>query len=530
MIVLLAASPIGLAIVLLAVLRWPAARAMPACALVCVLLSAFVWRVGPSEIGAALVEATFITISILLILFGAVWLMEQLTLAGALETLRSWLSAQTPDQLLQALLIAWGVGSFFEGAAGFGAPAVITAPLLVALGFKPLAAVVAALIGDSVAVSFGAVGTPLLVGMADGLTSASAPTPQAIAQRLVLYDLIVGPVMPVLLLWTVGLGFKGRSAWNGCLRATPFALCLGIVHLAVTATSVYLVGLEVPSLLGPLAALAVGLFLLKARRLVPSEPFRFQPATGCENPEVLPAPSLPQVLRATAPYALLVLILIVTRLPSLGLRPFLLGVTVSYPNLFGSNISASLQPLYSPFAAFALVTLAAPLWFRLPHRQLRQSAAIALKRVATALLPLLAAVATVRVFIHSSDGGAGLPSMPVVLASWLSEALGTMWPLFAPWLGALGSFISGSATFSNLLFADIQHSVATAKEWSSGSVLALQSMGAAAGNMVCVHNVVAAAAAVGLVGQESAVLRRTALPMAIYLLLSGIVVTALLAG
>ena len=144
MIVLLAASPIGLAIVLLAVLRWPAARAMPACALVCVLLSAFVWRVGPSEIGAALVEATFITTSILLILFGAVWLMEQLTLAGALETLRSWLSAQTPDQLLQALLIAWGVGSFFEGAAGFGAPAVITAPLLVALGFKPLAAVVAA--------------------------------------------------------------------------------------------------------------------------------------------------------------------------------------------------------------------------------------------------------------------------------------------------------------------------------------------------------------------------------------------------
>lgn len=344
---LFALAPILLSIVLLVGLRWPAARAMPVCAVASALVSGVVWQVSPVVIGAAVVEAGFITVSILLILFGAVWLMEQLTAVGALDTLKRWLSTLTDDRLLQALLIGWIVGSFFEGAAGFGAPAVVTAPLLVALGFPAPAAVVAALVGDSVAVSFGAVGTPLLVGMAEGLPAQSALTPTAVAEQLVVYDAFVGPLMPVLLVWTLGLGFGGAGASKACLATTPLALVIGASHLAVTAGTVFFVGLELPSLLGPLAALLLALVFLKRRWLVPTEAFRFshEQAPGLAAPARGSGPSLSRVLAATAPYCLLVLLLVATRLPALGLRGPLEGASLEYPRIFGTDISARLQPL-----------------------------------------------------------------------------------------------------------------------------------------------------------------------------------------
>jgi lactate permease len=129
---------------------------------------------APARVLASFVEAGAITLGVLLILFGALFLVEQLRAAGAVRAIERWLGSLSPDPRLQVLLVAWLLGSFFEGAAGFGTPAAITAPLLVALGFSPLLAVVLALVGDSVAVSFGAVGTPVLVGMARGLAGAGA--------------------------------------------------------------------------------------------------------------------------------------------------------------------------------------------------------------------------------------------------------------------------------------------------------------------------------------------------------------------
>ena len=134
---------------------------------------------------------------------------------------------------------------------------------------------------------------------------------------------------------------------------------------------------------------------------------------------------------------------------------------------------------------------------------------------------LLGAIITVRLFVHSGSNAADVAAMPLVLAQGLAAAGGEVWPLVAPWVGALGSFIAGSATFSNLLFALLQFEVAQQRGHVPERVLALQMVGAAAGNMVCVHNVVAACAVAGILGREGEVIRRTALPMAAYLLVAG---------
>ncbi len=134
---------------------------------------------------------------------------------------------------------------------------------------------------------------------------------------------------------------------------------------------------------------------------------------------------------------------------------------------------------------------------------------------------LLVAVPMVRVFINSSGGASGLDSMPIELAKGVASAVGGAWPFFAPWIGALGAFVAGSNTISNMMFSLFQWGVADRIGALHQVVVASQAVGGAAGNMVTVHNVVAAAAVVGLVGREGDLIRKTAIPMTYYLLAAG---------
>jgi len=134
---------------------------------------------------------------------------------------------------------------------------------------------------------------------------------------------------------------------------------------------------------------------------------------------------------------------------------------------------------------------------------------------------LVFTVPMVRIYINSDVNALGLSSMPIAMADWVSLNVGAVWPFFAPFIGALGAFIAGSNTVSNLMFALFQHGVATALGISAAMIVALQAVGAAAGNMIAIHNVVAASATVGLLGQEGATLRRTLLPTLYYLVATG---------
>jgi lactate permease len=124
----------------------------------------------------------------------------------------------------------------------------------------------------------------------------------------------------------------------------------------------------------------------------------------------------------------------------------------------------------------------------------------------------------VRIFLHSDINDAGLVAMPMALAQQAATQLSDGWLWVAPLVGALGSFIAGSATFSNLMFAGFQQAMATEADMAPSLVLALQMLGANAGNMICVVNVVAAASVVGLNGREGEIIRYTALPALYYCL------------
>lgn len=171
---LVALIPIATVFLLLVVARRPASQAMPLSYLVTVGIALGVWRVPGVEVAASSLQGLVAAAEILYIVFGAILLLNTLQESGAISTIRQSLLGISPDPRVQVIIIAWLFGSFIEGASGFGTPAVITVPLLVAIGFPAMAAVVAALIIQSTPSTFGAVGTPIIIGIEAGLDGVPA--------------------------------------------------------------------------------------------------------------------------------------------------------------------------------------------------------------------------------------------------------------------------------------------------------------------------------------------------------------------
>ena len=171
MLVAMASVPILFTIVMMVGLNWPAKRVMPIAWVIALTLAAFVWRVPAQWLAGNTVSGALNALNILIIVFGAILLMNTLKASGAIMAINRTFYGISPDPRIQAIIVAFLFVSFLEGAAGFGTPAALAGPLLVSLGFPPLAAVILALIGDSTAVSFGAVGTPIIGGVARVLDS-----------------------------------------------------------------------------------------------------------------------------------------------------------------------------------------------------------------------------------------------------------------------------------------------------------------------------------------------------------------------
>ena len=227
------------------------------------------------------------------------------------------------------------------------------------------------------------------------------------------------------------------------------------------------------------------------------------------------------LIRAWSPYVIVAALLVVTRLPFLPFKAWLASVQLTWSNILGTELSQGVQPLYLPGTIFMAVSLLTALLHGMKGSEVKKAWSDSAKMLAMPALALLFAVALVRVFIDSGTNESGLDSMPLVLAEYVAYIAGGTWPFFAPFIGALGAFVAGSNTVSDLMFSLFQYGVADRIGASHLVVLGLQALGGAAGNMITVHNVVAASATVGLVGREGLLISRTIMPMTYYVVFAG---------
>ncbi|MFM5301501.1 L-lactate permease [Aeromonas caviae] len=545
---LVAFSPILVAAVLLVGLNWPAKRAMPVAFLLTVFIALWGWQMSPTRVFASTLQGLVITVTVLWIVFGAILMLNTLKHTGAITAIRGGFTNISPDRRIQAIIIAWCFGAFIEGASGFGTPAAIAAPLLVAIGFPALAAVLLGMMIQSTPVSFGAVGTPILVGINKGLDNQAIGQTlsaggsswdiylQQVTTNVALIHATVGTLMPVLMVMMLTRFFGRNRSWTEGLSILPFAIFAGLAFTVPYALTGMLLGPEFPSLIGGLVGLALVVTAARAGFLVPKNSWDFAPENewpaewlGSLKLDLKEAAGRPMSLMlAWLPYVALALLLVASRV-SPEFKASLLSVSLVFTDLLGEKgVSASIEPLYLPGGLLVLCALLAT-WLQsrslVPFgRALGESS----RTLIGAGFVLIFTVPMVRIFINSGVNGADLASMPVTTANFAAGLVGEFFPALSATIGALGAFIAGSNTVSNMMFSQFQFEVAQTLGVSTAAMLALQAVGAAAGNMIAIHNVVAASATVGLLGREGATLRKTALPTLYYLLVTGLIGLALM--
>ena len=543
---ILALLPIITVAVFLVGLRWPASRAMPLTYAVAVVLALFVWQVPSLQIAAASINGLIIALTLLYIIFGAILLLNTLQESGAIRTIRQGFTDITPDRRVQVIIIAWLFGAFIEGSAGFGTPAAVAVPLLVGLGFPGMAAVTAGMIIQSTPVSFGALGTPILVGVSTGLGQGADPTLTQFAAQLGYTDwndflaligfkvatlhAIAGTLIPLILVSFMTRFFGKNQTFTEGLQIWPFALFAAFSMTLPYLTAAYLLGPEFPALIGSMVGLIVVISAARAGFLTPKgPPWEFDrksnwPAewTGSVSVTDVETERSMTLFKAWSPYAIVALLLLASRLVP-PLRTFLQAWVVSWPEIFGTSITASFQPLYLPGTLFIVTSLITMAIHQVPRSNYMRAWSTSFKVSAAASVALVFTVPMVQVFLNSGGGPVDFDRMPIVLANGVSELAGGAWPIFSTFVGGIGAAVAGSNTVSNMMFSEFQFEMGQRISVDPTWIVDLQAVGGAAGNMICVHNVVAASAVVGLLGREGTVIRLTLIPFIYYALLPGAV-------
>lgn len=550
---LLAIIPIVVALILMVGMRWPATRAMPFAWGACVVCAIFGWDISILRLMALSIQGVIIAVGVLIIVFGAILILYTLEKSGGMETIQYGMQNVSRDRRVQAIIIGFLFAAFIEGAAGFGTPAALAAPLLLGLGFPAMAAAVVCLVFNSVPVSFGAVGTPILVGfglLKDKIAALVGVDPNLPFAGFDGFAKLVGEWAtlmhgPMAIIITIFmLGFMTRfwgpeRSWAAGFRAWKFCVFAAICFLVPYVACAWALGPEFPAMLGGLIGLAVVVWGAKQGICVPKDTWGFgDPSkwdaswsgTASQNTSTEFKAHMSQ-FQAWLPYVIICFLLVISRIPELGIKGWMTAQKITFNNILGfADISEGITYLYLPGTFFIFVALLTIWLHKMPAPAVKAAWSESFQKMKSPTIALCFAVALVAIFRGSAVNPLGAPSMPLALAQTVGAAAGAIWPLLAAFVGGLGAFITGSATISDLMFGEFQWDMATMLTLPRSIIEAAQTVGGAMGNMICIHNIVAACAVVGLSGREGEVMRKTFWPFLLYGCVVGIICWVLVAA
>ena len=533
--------PILLSGILLVGFRISAKIIMPIIYVITLIIAYFYWGMTFNRILASTLQGLIITISILWIIFGALMLLNTLKYSGAIKTIRQNFSNISNDRRVQVILIAWLLGCFIEGASGFGTPAAIAAPLMVAIGFPTLAAVIFGMMIQSTPVSFGAVGTPLIVGVQGGLDKTGITKNlveigsswesffNIIVAEVAIIHAICGTLMPLLLVIIMTRFFGPNKSWTEGLSIFKFCIFAALSFTIPYLLAGIFIGPEFPSIIGGLIGLTIVTIAANKKFLLPKDTWEFPIISewpdnwkGSLNvQEKVKSEKKISSVNAWSPYIFLAILLLLSRINN-NLKELLLSITLEFKNILNeTDINASFSGLYLPGGILLFVCFITFVMHKMNFDKISSSLKDSSKSLFSAGFVLIFTIPLVRVMINSGVNSYDIVSMPIAMAKGIANFFGGIYPLFAPTIGAIGAFIAGSNTVSNLMLSQFQFETAKILGLSGALMVALQSVGAAAGNMIAIHNVVAASATVGLINREGDVIRITIIPLLYYLFLSG---------
>ena len=429
------------------------------------------------------------------IVITAVFLFNITVESGQFEVIKHFMASITSDRRLQALLIAFSFGSFLEGTAGFGAPVAITAAMLVGLGFNPLYAAGICLIANTAPVAFGAIGIPITV--ASQVTSIPE---MAISQ-------MVGRTLPILSVLLPFYLVMLMSGYKKTVEVLPAILVSGCSFAFIQWFSSNYLGPALPDVIAGIGSIVCLIVLLRFWK--PKNTWRFdnEPAPVMDTGITY---STGQIIRAWSPFILLTIMII-----AWGTKPIKEVFNAvgqwqfEFPglhNLISDRKGNSIPHVYKfnyLSAAGTAILLSALISIPLIGLTFNRAAGLFLSTLKQLKFPIIT-IASVLGFAYIVNDSGITITMAVALAN-----TGFLFPFFAPVLGWLGVFITGSDTSANALFGKLQSTTATSIGVDPVITVAANVSGGVVGKMISPQSIAVAAAAGQLVGRESELFRFT---------------------
>lgn len=449
------------------------------------LLAFIFWKTPLHTLGeATLAGLTLSVFPILWVISAAVFTYYAGVKSGAMDTIQRFLMDITPDRTVQAILITFCFGGFLESVAGFGTAVAIPAAMLVGIGFHPLRAAILSLVANSVPVAFGALGIPVQVLAQVSQLDLGLLT-RWTALQLIPFSLVIPLTLAL-------IANEGKKPSASSIRD---ALFIGLVFTLAQTLTAFLIGSELVAVIGSLVSLAAVVLVKKI-----SQKIRFQDAPL-------------EILKATLPYVLLLVFVLLTRLTPLrgvlGASPFVIAIPFPHGAM-------KIDWLTTPGT---LLWIAALIGTKVQGLSFREQ----VKTLLNSLYQIRWSAATI-VGIVVLSKMLSLSGMIQSLANLIAVGSGLAFPFFAPLIGAIGTFITGSDTSSNLLFGELQKQTAANLQFSQEWVTAANTSGATGGKMISPQSIAVASSALGMQSEESKIIRGTLPYCAVYVLLLGVLV------
>ncbi|SHF81134.1 lactate permease [Flavobacterium fluvii] len=494
--IFLALTPVFLLIILLGFLKVPGDKSALYTLIVTILLAALGFNFSTSSIGLSIVFGTLKAIfPIILIIIMAIYSYNVLVFTKKMEVLKFQFSNISTDKTIQVLLLTWGFGGLLEGMAGFGTAVAIPAAILIGLGYKPLFSALVSLLSNSVPTAFGAVGIPV----------------KAIAIEIGHSDLqslgseVVFQLIPLMVIIPFIIVFLTDSSLKSLPKNIALSLVVGIVSIAVQYYSVIYIGIETPAVLGSIASIIVIVIWAKI-------------ATKKDDNAALERKSTKEIINAWAVYGLILFFIIGTS-PLLGsFRGFLQSIAATPIHLTIEGVEKTVKIFWLTDGG-VLLFLGSVIGGLLQGAKFKELMEVLWKSI----LQLKKTYITVTSLIVLSTI-MDLSGMIVVLGTAIATATGAFYPLFAPAIGCLGAFLTGSDTSSNILFGKLQAHVANQIGGEPSWFAAANTVGATGGKIISPQSIAIATSACNQQGKEGEIMKK-ALPYAIlYIIVAGLMV------
>ena len=481
----LALLPILIILVLMVGLRWGAARAGGAGYLSALLLALLYFGADVRLLAYAHTKATLLSLDVLLIIWAAFLLYRVADEAGAIRTIGLALPHLTADRGMQALIIGWVFASFLQGVGGFGVPVAVIAPLLVGLGFAPLQAVVIPSIGHGWAVTFGSLGSSF-----QALMASSGLPGEMLAPDSALFLGISAILVGFLVAHAAG---GSRATFRLVTPVLILALVMGLTQYLVAVARLW----NIAAFSGGMLGLLVGIPLARKYK------------GEAEEREALVLKSLAIALSG---YVILIAITLAVQLvPGIGKFLGQVVIRVEFPELVsalghltpagpGRSIPLFRHPgailTYSSIIAFLIYKKAGLYQPNAAKRIIKGT----IEKVMSSSVSIASMVAMAVIMEHVG--------MIEILAQGLANSMGMAFPLVAPWIGALGAFMTGSNTNSNVVFGALQVRTAELLNYQAALILAGQTAGAGLASVMAPTKIVVGASTAGMAGREGDVMRQ----------------------